>query len=1234
MGPKPFFPGLRRLVHYRGMAASRIALIAATLVLLALSAVAALYYAPPHHRVSAEAFLAFYCAGQAVDQHKDPYLLEPLRSCEHANGADFAVPAQYVEPAPLPGYSLALFVVLGRLPYTTAWIVWCVVLIVSLAVAAVACARVTKIPIAVAFAGFAVIGGFVNMFYAENVPVVLAALTLTAAFVKMERFFAAAICASITLIEPHVGLAVCMATFFFVPKTRLPLLSCGLALAALSAAVLSPAENAEYLLRTLALQARAEIPALDQYSLTWLLHVAGVSDRAALFAGSASYVLMLVAGILVGGRLAKKLGSPELLVFTPAAFVLIGGAYIHDVQMVLAVPLGFALAKAFRYPLLAWGCVILLSIPSAIWWGSLRVPIFTLVAVFALAVYAFANARLRYALPAAIGVAAGAAAFIAVGRHLPATFTSPPFVGTEFSPNANASSNWGDFIRHYSPPAGAPPRYIFAKLQTWFGLLGLAGLSIAGVLPGRVRKAAVKPAQQAPATECSALERLPWLDAVKGIALLWIFLNHIVERIFGGEYIANPGPRWPALSIRLAQLAPTHQRNFLLDALVTVVRDVGWLGDAGVGVFLILSGLGLAYGLRGSQGLTSVFSFYQRRFVRILPTWWGAHILFVGTFLVTGFGLDPFNIRTVLSFLGIRFLPQTFYYFSPAWWYVGLLLQLYLIFPLVYRITVRRGAATMLLVTCAAGFVSRAIGLYAFGSYVDEWQRGAIFLTRLPEFAFGIALAWWLIDSRTRTDALLRSWAAAPIFLCGCALALTSWGMIFAPFVLSVSSSAICYNIACFLAARAPRIENGLALAGRHSYAAYLVHQPLVGLTFPAAPASLLRLFSGTALFSTLVFGLTAVLERGTDAVERLWKRLASRAPAVAAVSAVGFYALLLLGDAAVATYWPQEVGGWGERASLALSKQFGWALVPSATTRLRWETYDYVVTSNTLGFPGPEFTVAKPPNTLRVLTVGDAFTSAEGVNTDRSWPRVAQSLLSRRLHRSVQVLNFAVTGYGPNQYDAVVRAFSRRYHVDVVLVGMFVNDYGDVITSNRDFVHSIGFDRRAVGSLRRHLELFQLRRFLALKLSQRIADVFGKPNSEGYALGNFAFFERTPARPFWTEGARVTRARLKDIAETARSSGAEFSIVLFPAAIQVCRRDQLAYYPRALDFGDRRRFDSDRPQNVTARLARSLNAPYLDLRAALGSGSRCLYQPQNMHLTVSGQRVAAEAISAWLPVR
>ena len=58
------------------------------------------------------------------------------------------------------------------------------------------------------------------------------------------------------------------------------------------------------------------------------------------------------------------------------------------------------------------------------------------------------------------------------------------------------------------------------------------------------------------------------------------------------------------------------------------------------------------------------------------------------------------------------------------------------------------------------------------------------------------------------------------------------------------------------------------------------------------------------------------------------------------------------------------------------------------------------------------------------------------------------------------EVLNFAVTGYGPNQYAAVVEEFAPVYRPDAIIVALIPNDLKKVMTPFADTAKGIGFDR------------------------------------------------------------------------------------------------------------------------------------------------------------------------------
>jgi peptidoglycan/LPS O-acetylase OafA/YrhL/lysophospholipase L1-like esterase len=731
----------------------------------------------------------------------------------------------------------------------------------------------------------------------------------------------------------------------------------------------------------------------------------------------------------------------------------------------------------------------------------------------------------------------------------------------------------------------------------------------------------------------SGMVRLPWVETLKAAALVWIVWNHVVERLFGFPLAGNPGAGWPPLGVRIAQLAPLTGRGWL-DVPLNLLRWIGWAGDQGVGIFLIVGGFGLTWGLlaRNVGATLPLRDFWRRRALRIYPLWWAAHLFFLVPCLLLGRGLDPAESTFWLDLLGLRLTPYQLYYFAPSWWYVGLLVQLCAVYPLLWAALRRIGPARFLVIVLAGAFAVRGAGLLAFHDYLDAWSRGAIFVTRLPEFAFGMALAAWMHAAPVAMDARLRAratQAAALVALAaGAVLSLGLLGMTVAPFLLATGAFTVLYAPA----SRWSRGRGAWDWLGRHTYSLFLVQHPFIALCVPHGTADGAgRIAAGVSAALALTVMSAISLEWFVGACRARARTLGWRG-GLGRIALAGSALALVLAAAELTVRHeaPREVWGWGERPSLEPDPAFGWRLQPSTRTRLRWLGYDYVVRANKLGFPGPNRPEERAPGMLRVLVTGDAFSSAEGVDTDLAWPRLLEPALRTRADgRLVEVLNFAITGYGPNQEAAVVTAFTPRFRPDVVVVQMFVNDFADALTSDDAFRASIGFGRpdpHGWPSVLAAPHLLDLVKVEALE--PLFARLTGTPAKRGYALGNFPALERE--RPELEEGRRIAGARLHEIAASARAAGARLAILMVPAPGQVCTPQELAYWPRSVDLGDGQRFDPGRPQRWAADLAASVGAEYHDLRDVLRAGA-CPYQSHNMHWTAEGHRRVAEAAAAWL---
>ncbi|MDW8186358.1 MAG: acyltransferase family protein, partial [Anaerolineae bacterium] len=235
--------------------------------------------------------------------------------------------------------------------------------------------------------------------------------------------------------------------------------------------------------------------------------------------------------------------------------------------------------------------------------------------------------------------------------------------------------------------------------------------------------------------------RLPWLDAVRGLAILMIVLFHVAIPIYGTPWFVHPRNDWPDLSQRLSQLYPLPQENLLAFVLANLFRYIGWLGDHAVGVFLVISGFGLTWALVSCSREARIDrrAFYMRRFLRLFPLYWAGHLFFlVFNHLTRWQPFSPLDPRFALSLLGLRFLPEVFYFISPAWWFIGLIMQLYAVFPFLWMALQRLGLLRFWVGAALLTAISRGIGFFLLPVDWEMWSRGLFFPSRLAEFALGM----------------------------------------------------------------------------------------------------------------------------------------------------------------------------------------------------------------------------------------------------------------------------------------------------------------------------------------------------------------------------------------------------------------------------------------------------------------------------------------------------------------
>jgi len=352
------------------------------------------------------------------------------------------------------------------------------------------------------------------------------------------------------------------------------------------------------------------------------------------------------------------------------------------------------------------------------------------------------------------------------------------------------------------------------------------------------------------------VKRLLWIDISKGLAILFVAYFHFFTTYF--QHGVLPPADWSSLAA----------------SGVTILRlvwfNVSKLGFHAVGVFIILSGWTLMESTvrRAESAAVAWGAWYRARFLRLYPMYWVAHLVYLLSPFVARF--ERVDDRIILSLLGLRFIDiqMNFMYLNAAWWYISMLIQLYLIFPLLFLAARRLGPSWFLLVACATGFFARYMLLVVWHQS-GLWVLGGFAICRLPEFALGMSLAMWHARSSARVEWFLLRGAGLVLGLILYPAALQLYNGLYDYIFVDFATGTCCMleivGIAGIISLF-KRPANLFGLVGLYSYGLYLVHQPYViwlGLRIREVPIWMFLLICIPTLAVLSAWGM--LLEKATN---------------------------------------------------------------------------------------------------------------------------------------------------------------------------------------------------------------------------------------------------------------------------------------------------------------------------------------------------------------------------------
>ncbi|MBV8883245.1 MAG: acyltransferase [Chroococcidiopsidaceae cyanobacterium CP_BM_RX_35] len=285
-------------------------------------------------------------------------------------------------------------------------------------------------------------------------------------------------------------------------------------------------------------------------------------------------------------------------------------------------------------------------------------------------------------------------------------------------------------------------------------------------------------------------------------------------------------------------------KNFLFNCF-NVIFGAGYQG---VHLFFILSGFGLTFsGLLKKNIRIKWIEFLKKRFLRLYPSYWIVLAIFLA--------IESFHYKNPLGALKTYFLGSIFLNVIPATWFIPIILQLYLLFPLLFyflnKLSIRKFLIWSLIVKAISSAIIIVASEFLYGKILGfgdgALAPGGIALTRLFEFCFGMALAKIFISQGCSLN-IFRWFRQAKIIMLGFFLEIAGLflsmkfvGLDFnshiIPFGLFVSDALIgvgifilCLNFAFLIHIIVRTVKTAwIDKISSSTYEAYLIHGCLLG---------------------------------------------------------------------------------------------------------------------------------------------------------------------------------------------------------------------------------------------------------------------------------------------------------------------------------------------------------------------------------------------------------------------
>lgn len=243
-----------------------------------------------------------------------------------------------------------------------------------------------------------------------------------------------------------------------------------------------------------------------------------------------------------------------------------------------------------------------------------------------------------------------------------------------------------------------------------------------------------------------------------------------------------------------------------------VFQNIGEFSKLCVALFVFLSGYGLTAKTMKDGGIGNLWNFYRHRYMKLMLNYWVIYLLFVPMGILFFHRTFPavygenWRLKAFVDFLGLhQAVIGHPYGYNATWWFVGVIIIMYLIYPLMWKY--RSFWFLMIPFSVMCPTVAMFIPFFGpsdFGHYFLAFVCGMAFAYKRPEMG-GVN---WI----EKIFLLL-------LFLLACFFRFYAWN------VYMWDAGIIAIGLVLYFVTQIPQWASAvLAFLGKHSYNIFLFH--------------------------------------------------------------------------------------------------------------------------------------------------------------------------------------------------------------------------------------------------------------------------------------------------------------------------------------------------------------------------------------------------------------------------